>query len=117
MYLPPHERGLMAPLIVLVAGWLLLRGAGRLAVERLSSRRSAGRGASAGMLVFTGATHLGSMKNDHSPTRLRPNAAPAALHRRGLVARVPRAAAPLDDISLAAELLDVQGGGAHEHTG
>jgi uncharacterized membrane protein len=56
----------MAPLFVLVAGWLLLRGAGRLGVEQLSSWRSAGRGASAGMFVFTGATHFSPMKQDYA---------------------------------------------------
>lgn len=55
----------MAPLFVLIAGWLLLRGAGRLGVEQLSSWRSAGRAASAGMFVFTGTTHFTSMKQDY----------------------------------------------------
>ena len=56
----------MAPLLVLVAGWLLLRAAGRLGVEQLSSWRSAGRGASAGMFMFTGATHFSAMKHDYA---------------------------------------------------
>lgn len=57
---------LMAPLVVLVAGWLLLRAAGRLGVEQLSSWRSAGRRAVAGMFLFTGATHFSSMKHDYA---------------------------------------------------
>jgi uncharacterized membrane protein len=60
------EVNLMAPLFVLVAGWLLLRAGGRLGVEQLSSWRSAGRGASAGMFIFTGATHFSSMKHDYA---------------------------------------------------
>ena len=56
----------MAPLLVLIAGWLLLRAAGRLGVEPLSSWRSAGRGASAGMFLFTGATHFSPMKHDYA---------------------------------------------------
>jgi uncharacterized membrane protein len=56
----------MAPLFVLALGWLALRGAGRLGVERLASWRSAGRGASAGMFLFTGATHFTSMKHDYA---------------------------------------------------
>lgn len=57
--------GLMAPLFVLVAGWLLLRAAGRLGIDQLSSWRSAGRAASAGMFLFTGATHFSSMKHEY----------------------------------------------------
>ena len=56
----------MAPLLVLVAGWLLLRAAGRLGVKPLSCWRSAGRGASAGMFMFTGATHFSPMKHDYA---------------------------------------------------
>jgi uncharacterized membrane protein len=56
----------MAPLFVLAAGWLLLRAAGRLGVEQLSSWRSAGRGASAGMFMFTGATHFSPMKHEYA---------------------------------------------------
>jgi len=56
----------MAPLLVLVAGWLLLRAAGRLGVKQLSSWRSAGRAASAGMFMFTGATHFSAMKHDYA---------------------------------------------------
>jgi uncharacterized membrane protein len=59
------EVSLMAPLFVLVAEWLLLRAAGRLGVEQLSSWRSAGQGASAGMFLFTGATHFSPMKHDY----------------------------------------------------
>jgi uncharacterized membrane protein len=55
----------MAPLLVLLGGWLLLRTAGRLGVEQLSSWRSAGRGAAAGMFMFTGATHFSPMKHDY----------------------------------------------------
>ena len=57
---------LMAPLVVLVAGGLLLRAAGRLGVKQLSSWRSAGRAASAGMFMFTGATHFSPMKHDYA---------------------------------------------------
>ena len=56
----------MAPLVVLVAGWLLLRAAGRLGVEQLASWRTAGRGAAAGMFMFTGATHFSPMKHDYA---------------------------------------------------
>ena len=56
----------MAPLYVLVAGWLVLRAAGRLGVEQVSSWRSAGRGASALMFTFTGATHFSPMKRDYA---------------------------------------------------
>jgi len=62
----------MAPLFVLAAGWLPLRAAGRLGVEQLSSWRSAAQGASAGMFIFSGATHVSSMKHDYTamiPTR------------------------------------------------
>jgi uncharacterized membrane protein len=56
----------MAPLFVLLGGWLLLRTAGRLGVEQLSSWRSAGRGAAAGTFMFTGATHFSPMKRDYA---------------------------------------------------
>jgi len=56
----------MTPLLVLAVGWLLLRAVGRLGVEQLASWRSAGRGASAGMFIFTGATHFTSMKSDYA---------------------------------------------------
>jgi uncharacterized membrane protein len=62
----PRQAGLMAPLLVLLGGWLLLRTAGRVGVELLSSWRSAGRGATAGMFMFTGATHFSPMKHDYA---------------------------------------------------
>jgi hypothetical protein len=62
----PRQAGLMAPLLVLLGGWLLLRTAGRVGVEQLSSWRSAGRGAAAGMFMFTGVTHFSPMKHDYA---------------------------------------------------
>ena len=55
----------VAPAFVLIAGWLLLRAAGKLGVEQLASWRAAGRGASACMFLFTGATHFSPMKDEY----------------------------------------------------
>ena len=54
----------MVSLFVLVISFILLRGAGLLGVERLSSWRAAGRGALVVMFVFTGASHFTGMKHD-----------------------------------------------------
>jgi uncharacterized membrane protein len=54
----------MVSLFVLVISFLLLRGAGLLEVERLSSWRVAGRGALVVMFLFTGTSHFTSMKYD-----------------------------------------------------
>ena len=54
----------MVSLFVLVISFLLLRGAGLLGVERLSSWRVAGRGALVIMFLFTGTSHFTSMKYD-----------------------------------------------------
>jgi uncharacterized membrane protein len=54
----------MVSLFVLVISFVLLRGMGWLGVERLSSWRTAGRGALVVMFVFTGASHFTAMKHD-----------------------------------------------------
>jgi uncharacterized membrane protein len=54
----------MVSLFVLAISFLLLRGAGLLGVERLSSWRAAARGALVVMFVFTGASHFTGMKHD-----------------------------------------------------
>ena len=54
----------MVSLFVLVISFILLRGAGFLGVERLSSWKVAGRGALVIMFLFTGASHFTSMKYD-----------------------------------------------------
>jgi uncharacterized membrane protein len=54
----------MVSLFVLVISFLLLRGVGLLGVERLSSWRTAARGALVIMFLFTGTSHFTSMKYD-----------------------------------------------------
>ena len=54
----------MVSLFVFAISFLLLRGAGLLGVERLSSWRVAGRGALVIMFLFTGTSHFTSMKYD-----------------------------------------------------
>ncbi len=54
----------MVSLFVLLASFIILRGVGRLGVERLSSWREAGRGALVIMFLFTGTSHFTSMKYD-----------------------------------------------------
>ena len=54
----------MESLFGLAISFLLLRGAGLLGVERLSSWRVAGRGALVIMFLFTGTSHFTSMKYD-----------------------------------------------------
>ena len=54
----------MVSLFVLVISFVLLRGVGLLGVERLSSWRTAGRGALVAMFLFTGASHFTGMKYD-----------------------------------------------------
>jgi hypothetical protein len=56
----------MAPLFVLVISAVLLRVAGRLGIEPLSSWKGAGRAASSVMFMFTGATHFSPMKHDYA---------------------------------------------------
>jgi uncharacterized membrane protein len=55
----------MAPLVVLLAGFLAARVAGRLGVEKLSAPQAAGRAATLAMFLFTGATHFSPMKHDY----------------------------------------------------
>ena len=54
----------MISLFVLVISFVLLRGLGALAVQRLSSWREAGRGALVIMFLFTGFSHFSSLKYD-----------------------------------------------------
>lgn len=54
----------MAPLIVLVAGTLLFRLAGRLGLRALESWRDAARAALAIMFLFTASAHFTPMKHD-----------------------------------------------------
>ena len=54
----------MVSLFVLLASFIILRGVGRLGVERLSSWREAGRGALVIMFLFTDTSHFTSMKYD-----------------------------------------------------
>jgi uncharacterized membrane protein len=54
----------MASLFVLAITAALLRIAGLLGVERLASWRTVGRTSSSAMLLFTGASHFSSMKED-----------------------------------------------------
>ena len=56
----------MAPLVILVISFILLRGVGLLGVRRLSSWREAGLYAVAMMFLFTGFTHYTGMKNDYT---------------------------------------------------
>ena len=56
----------MAPLVILVISFILLRGVGLLGVRRLSSWREAGLYAVAIMFLFTGATHFSGMKHDYA---------------------------------------------------
>ena len=56
----------MAPLVILVISFILLRGAGLLGVRRLSSWREAGLYAVAIMFLFTGFTHFTGMKYDYA---------------------------------------------------
>ena len=51
-------------MFVLVISFVLLRGLGALAVQRLSSWREAGRGALVIMFLFTGFSHFSSLKYD-----------------------------------------------------
>ena len=52
----------MISLFVLVISFVLLRGLGALAVQRLSSWREAGRGALVIMFLFTGFSHFSRLK-------------------------------------------------------
>src|SRR5918998_1464950 len=52
----------MAPLVILVISFILLRGVGLLGVRRLSSWREAGLYAVAIMFLFTGSTHFTGIK-------------------------------------------------------
>jgi uncharacterized membrane protein len=54
----------MVSLLVLVVSFVILRGLGRLGVERLSSWRAAGRGALVTMFLFTGTSHFTGIKHD-----------------------------------------------------
>jgi uncharacterized membrane protein len=56
----------MAPLIILVISFILLRGVGLLGVRRLSSWREAGLYAVAIMFLFTGSTHFTGIKYDYA---------------------------------------------------
>jgi uncharacterized membrane protein len=56
----------MAPLVILVVSFILLRGVGLLGVRRLSSWREAGLYAVAIMFLFTGFTHFTDMKHDYA---------------------------------------------------
>jgi uncharacterized membrane protein len=56
----------MAPLVILVISFILLRGVGLLGVRRLSSWRDAGLYAVAIMFLFTGFTHFTGMKSDYA---------------------------------------------------
>lgn len=56
----------MAPLFILVISTIVLRIAGWLGVERLSSWREAGLLGVAIMFLFTGATHFTEMKHDYA---------------------------------------------------
>jgi uncharacterized membrane protein len=56
----------MAPLLILLISFLLLRGVGYLGVGRLSSWRMAGLFAVAITFLFTGATHFTGMKHDYA---------------------------------------------------
>src|SRR5919112_2821966 len=56
----------MAPLVILVISFILLRGIGLLGVRRLSSWREAGLLAVAIMFFFTGVTHFTDMKYDYA---------------------------------------------------
>jgi uncharacterized membrane protein len=54
----------MIPFVVLIAGWLLLRGAGLAGVDTLDSWQPALRGALALMFAFTATAHFGSRRRD-----------------------------------------------------
>ena len=54
----------MVSLFVVAISFVLLRGVGLLGIERLSSWRTAGRGALVVMFLFTGTSHFTSMKYD-----------------------------------------------------
>ena len=54
----------MEVLVVLMVSFVLLRGAGFLGVERLSTWRNAGLGALAVLFLFTSTAHFNGMKHD-----------------------------------------------------
>lgn len=59
----PLARYLVAPLLLLIAAWLVFRAAGALGVSPLADWRTAARFALAVMFVFTGVAHFGRQKD------------------------------------------------------